>query len=242
MADRRAPTPEQLAARERELVERLRASCRAYSPIVFATSLGVEDMVLTEVICRERLPIGLFTLDTGRLPTETLALIERVERHYDIRITRYAPRPEAVADYVREYGIDGFYDSIAARRACCRVRKLEPLGRALAGQAAWITGLRAAQSVTRVGLAPRAWDAEHGLEKLSPLIDWSEGEVWAFIRAHQVPYNPLHDQGYPSIGCAPCTRAITVGEDIRAGRWWWEQPETRECGLHRRAEHDAPSP
>jgi phosphoadenosine phosphosulfate reductase len=126
------------------------------------------------------------------------------------------------------------YDSVPARQACCRVRKLEPLKRALAGQSAWVTGLRAEQSVTRAELPAREWDAANGLEKINPLADWSEHEVWAFIRHHRVPYNPLHDQGYPSIGCAPCTRAITVGEDVRAGRWWWETPETKECGLHRR--------
>ncbi|EGV32287.1 adenylylsulfate reductase, thioredoxin dependent [Thiorhodococcus drewsii AZ1] len=225
---------EVVRARKQALTDRLSNACRELSPIVFATSLGAEDMVLTEVILRGRFPIRIFTLDTGRLPAETLALLGRIEQHYGTRIERYAPRPEAVEDYVRRFGIDGFYDSVEARRACCRVRKIGPLKEALTGQAAWITGLRAAQSVTRAQLSPREWDAEHGLEKLNPLADWSEREVWSFIKHYQVPYNQLHDQGYPSLGCAPCTRAITVGEDIRAGRWWWESPETKECGLHRK--------
>lgn len=236
MTERRQPSisTDTLLAREAAAIELLSQVCRELDSIVFATSLGAEDMVLTEIIRRERLPIRIFTLDTGRLPTETLELIKVVERHYGMSIERYAPHADAIADYVSRYGVDGFYDSVPARQACCRVRKLEPLKRALAGQSAWVTGLRAEQSVTRAELPAREWDAANGLEKINPLADWSEHEVWAFIRHYRVPYNPLHDQGYPSIGCAPCTRAITVGEDVRAGRWWWENPETKECGLHRR--------
>jgi phosphoadenosine phosphosulfate reductase len=133
---------------------------------------------------------------------------------------------------VQQYGINGFYDSIEARKACCHARKVEPLQRVLAGKGAWVTGLRAAQAATRVNVEPIAPDDANGLVKISPLADWSEDEVWAYIRANNVPYNALHDQGYPSIGCAPCTRAIQLGEDIRAGRWWWENPQTKECGLH----------
>lgn len=215
------------------VVATLRAVCAERSPVTFASSLGAEDMVLTDIILRQGLPISLFTLDTGRLPPETLDLLAWIEQHYGVLIESHRPDPTAVADYVARYGHDGFYDSIEARKACCRVRKLDPLRRALAGQQAWVTGLRATQSVTRQALAVRHWDADNGLEKVNPLADWSEREVWAYIRAHGVPYNALHDRAYPSIGCAPCTRAISVGEDVRAGRWWWEDPESKECGLHR---------
>lgn len=227
-----------VATKTATVVATLRAVCAERSPVTFASSLGAEDMVLTDVILRQGLPISLFTLDTGRLPPETLELLERTEQHYGVLITPHRPDPDAVADYVARYGRDGFYDSIEARKACCRVRKLEPLRRALAGQQAWVTGLRAAQSVTRQALAVRHWDADNGLEKINPLADWSENEVWAYIHAHQVPYNALHDRFYPSIGCAPCTRAVAVGEDIRAGRWWWEDPESKECGLHRKTSAD----
>jgi phosphoadenosine phosphosulfate reductase len=200
--------------------------------LTFANSLGAEDMVLTDLILRERLPIEIFSLDTGRLPPETYTLIGEVEKRYGTRLTVYCPKAAAVEDFVRRHGINAFYDSVELRRACCGVRKMEPLVRALAGRKAWITGLRAAQSVTRNGVAVREFDQANGLEKLNPLTDWSEAEVWAYIRIHEVPYNALHDQFYPSIGCAPCTRAVAVGEDIRAGRWWWESPESKECGLH----------
>lgn len=200
--------------------------------LVFANSLGAEDMVLTDLILRERLPIEIFSLDTGRLPPETYTLMGEVEARYDTRLTVYFPQWAAVEQYVGEHGINAFYDSIELRKSCCHVRKVEPLRRALAGKRAWITGLRAAQSATRTGLPLREHDAGNGLEKLNPLADWSEVEVWAYIRLFDVPYNALHDQFYPSIGCAPCTRAVAVGEDVRAGRWWWEDPASKECGLH----------
>ncbi|MFN3984852.1 MAG: phosphoadenylyl-sulfate reductase [Rhodocyclaceae bacterium] len=200
--------------------------------LTFANSFGAEDMVLTDLILSNRLPVEIFSLDTGRLPAETYTLMGEVERRYDTRLKVFFPNADAVEQFVRSHGINAFYDSIELRKACCGVRKMEPLRRALAGKKAWITGLRAAQSVTRAGLPLREFDQGNGLEKLNPLSDWSETEVWAYIRLHEVPYNALHDQFYPSIGCAPCTRAIAVGEDVRAGRWWWENPETKECGLH----------
>ncbi|WP_026686626.1 phosphoadenylyl-sulfate reductase [Azovibrio restrictus] len=207
-----------------------------FSPAVFANSLGAEDMVLTDLILRNRLPIEIFSLDTGRLPPETYDLMAQTEKHYGTRLTVYYPRHENAEAYVRIHGINAFYQSTELRKACCQIRKVEPLQRALAGKKAWITGMRAQQSTTREALAIRSFDAGNGLEKFNPLADWSEKEVWAYIRIHQVPYNALHDQFYPSIGCAPCTRPISLGEDIRAGRWWWENPETKECGLHIRKE------
>ncbi|MBN8443346.1 MAG: phosphoadenylyl-sulfate reductase [Thauera sp.] len=204
----------------------------ANGELTFANSFGAEDMVLTDLILREKLPIEIFSLDTGRLPAETYTLIGEVEQRYATKLKVFFPDSSAVEQYVRTHGINAFYDSVELRKACCGVRKMEPLRRALAGKKAWITGLRAAQSVTRTGMALREFDEGNGLEKLNPLLDWSEAEVWAYIRLHEVPYNALHDQFYPSIGCAPCTRAIAVGEDVRAGRWWWEDPTTKECGLH----------
>lgn len=204
----------------------------AKGELTFANSFGAEDMVLTDLILANRLPIEIFSLDTGRLPAETYTLMGEVEQRYETKLKVYFPDATAVENFVRSHGINAFYDSVELRKACCGVRKMEPLARALAGKKAWITGLRAAQSVTRTDLAQREFDQANGLDKLSPLADWSEAEVWAYIRIHELPYNALHDQFYPSIGCAPCTRAIALGEDVRAGRWWWENPETKECGLH----------
>ncbi|MFT3760792.1 phosphoadenylyl-sulfate reductase [Thauera sp.] len=200
--------------------------------LTFANSFGAEDMVLTDLILANALPIEVFSLDTGRLPAETYTLMGEVEQRYGRKLKVFFPESASVENFVRSHGINAFYDSIELRKGCCGVRKMEPLRRALAGKKAWITGLRAAQSVTRSGLPLREFDQGNGLEKLNPLSDWSETEVWAYIRLNEVPYNALHDQFYPSIGCAPCTRAIALGEDVRAGRWWWEDPETKECGLH----------
>jgi phosphoadenosine phosphosulfate reductase len=198
----------------------------------FANSLGAEDMVLTDLIFAQHLPIEIFLLDTGRLPAATYALLAELEARYDTRLKLFFPRAEAVESYVRDHGINGFYTSVELRKACCQARKVEPLRRALDGKRAWITGLRAAQSSTRAGLALREADAIHGIVKLNPLAQWSESEIWACIQANAIPYNALHEQFYPSIGCEPCTRAIARGEDIRAGRWWWEDADARECGLH----------
>ncbi|MBK9349872.1 MAG: phosphoadenylyl-sulfate reductase [Sulfuritalea sp.] len=210
----------------------LRDVARDYAPIVFANSLGAEDMVLTDMIWGENLDIEVFSLDTGRLPAETYELIARAERRYGRRLNVFAPRHDTVQDFVAGYGINGFYDSVDARKSCCQARKIEPLRRALAGKQAWITGLRAAQSPTRDKLKTVAFDHGNNLVKVSPLVDWSEREVWVYLRANRVPWNTLHERGYPSIGCGPCTRAIQPGEDVRAGRWWWESADTKECGLH----------
>ena len=203
-----------------------------FSPAVFASSLAAEDMVLTHMILKAKLPIGIFSLETGRLHQETLAVLDKVKTRYDHDITLYRPQPEAVAAYVEQNGLNAFYNSVEMRRECCRIRKVEPLGRALAGNKAWITGQRRAQSTTRAELHVQEDDAAHAMTKFNPLADWSEQDVWDYIRANDVPYNALHDQGYPSIGCEPCTRAVQPGEDVRAGRWWWENPDSKECGLH----------
>lgn len=203
-------------------------------PAAFSTSFGAEDMVVLDLIRRHDVPIEIFTLDTGRLPDETHRLMQRVEEHYGRCFATYYPQAEALQRLVAAQGINGFYDSVEKRKSCCAARKLEPLARALAGKAAWVTGLRSAQSTTRTGLAPREWDAARMLEKFNPLHDWTESDVWDYLRANDVPYNELHDRFYPSIGCAPCTRAIAPGEDVRAGRWWWEEADTKECGLHSR--------
>jgi phosphoadenosine phosphosulfate reductase len=223
---------EGIVSKEAEAAALVTQIGRDFSPAVFATSLGAEDMVLTDLISRTGAAIEIFTLDTGRLPEETHRLIQEVRNRYGIAIRAYMPDNTAVEAYSAAHGPNAFYDSIYLRKECCRIRKVEPLKRALAGKRAWITGLRREQAVTRQDLPLSEHDAEHGLEKFNPLVEWTNDDVWAYIRAHDVPYNALHDQGYPSIGCAPCTRAITVGEDLRAGRWWWENPETRECGLH----------
>ena len=203
-----------------------------WSPATFANSLGAEDMVLTDLIVKSGLPIEIFSLDTGRLPLETYDLMAAVDQHYGLKLKIYFPQSAAVETYVRAHGINAFYESIALRKSCCFMRKVEPLQRALAGKKAWITGLRAQQAATRTGLPQREYDEGNGLEKFNPLADWSEKEVWTYIKQHAVPYNALHDKFYPSIGCAPCTRAISLGEDVRSGRWWWESPELKECGLH----------
>lgn len=203
-----------------------------FSPAVFASSLAAEDMVLTDLILRAQLPIKIFTLETGRLHAETLGMIDRIRDTYAYEVELYQPEPSAVNAYVAAHGLNAFYESIELRKECCRIRKVEPLNRALAGNKAWITGQRRAQSTTRSELAVQEDDVAHGMQKFNPLADWSEDDVWHYLRSHQVPYNPLHDKGYPSIGCEPCTRAIQPGEDVRAGRWWWEDKDSKECGLH----------
>lgn len=203
-----------------------------FAPAVFASSLAAEDMVLTDLILKAKLPISIFTLETGRLHAETVAMIDRIKATYGYDVTPYRPDEAAVKAYVANNGVNAFYDSIEMRKLCCRIRKVDPLERALAGKRAWITGQRREQSTTRAELAVQEHDDAHGMTKFNPLVDWSQDDVWHYIRANDVPYNPLHDKGYPSIGCEPCTRAIQPGEDVRAGRWWWENPESKECGLH----------
>lgn len=227
------------SARESLLADKVEAAFslltaieQEYAPACFACSFGVEDMVLVDLICRHAPGIEIFTLDTGRLPQETYDVMQKVKERYARPVKAYFPKAQAVEAYVQEHGPNGFYESVALRKECCGIRKVEPLKRALAGKKAWITGVRRGQSVTRRDLPLSEWDAEHGLQKFNPLITWSEDDVWDYVRRFDLPYNALHDQGYASIGCAPCTRAITMGEDIRAGRWWWEDSETKECGLH----------
>lgn len=208
------------------------AALRHSRRVVLLTSLGAEDMVLTDLIARERLPIALATLDTGRLHAETLELVPAIEARYGIAIERHAPDPHAVLLYLQQHGAMAMRESVALRKRCCAIRKLEPMARALQGRSAWITGLRREQSDARAHVLASASD-DQGREKLAPLVDWSWADVWHYIAQHEVPYNTLHDRFFPSIGCEPCTRAVALGEDLRAGRWWWETTEaTKECGLH----------
>lgn len=218
-----------------DTVALLKRIAEEYSPATFANSFGAEDMVLTDLINRHDIDIEIFSLDTGRLPEETYTLMQEVSDKYAKPIITYFPETTAVETYVREHGPNAFYDSIALRKRCCFIRKIEPLRRAIAGKKGWVTGLRREQAVTRADLQASEWDADNGLQKFNPLVEWTEKEVWQYLRDNKVPYNALHDKHYPSIGCAPCTRAISVGEDIRAGRWWWENPESKECGLHAKA-------
>lgn len=201
------------------------------SRVVQATSLGAEDQVLTHLVARHRLPIAIATLDTGKLHRETLELIGRTEAAYGVSIERFAPPQEAVVHFINLHGERAMFASVEQRLACCALRKLEPLTRMLAGHQAWITGLRREQSGHRAEV-PFSEREAGGRCKLNPLADWTWGDVWHHIGVHDVPYNPLHDQFFPSIGCAPCTRAVALGEDFRAGRWWWEQAGAKECGLH----------
>ena len=207
-----------------------------FAPAVFASSFGAEDMVLLDLIVRFAPGIEIFTLDTGRLPEETYALMKKVSERYGVKVRAYVPQTESVEEYVQRHGPNAFYESVELRKACCFMRKVEPLKRALEGKKAWVTGLRREQAATRGDIPESEFDKDHGLYKFNPLYDWTEKEVWAYVRANSVPYNALHDKGYASIGCAPCTRAITPGEDLRAGRWWWEDAQNKECGLHRKSE------
>ena len=199
--------------------------------VVQATSLGAEDMVITDLIARHQIPVAIGTLETGALHEQTVALISRIDAHYGLSVEVYRPQAEAVIQFVKTNGERAMYDSIDLRKACCGIRKLEPLSRMLDGRTAWVTGLRREQSNNR-GDVPFSELDDKGRTKWSPLADWSWADVWHYIATHKVPYNPLHDEFMPSIGCAPCTRAIAVGEDFRAGRWWWEDEKAKECGLH----------
>ncbi len=198
-----------------------------HSPSVLASSFGAEDMVVLDLIARDGLAIGIFTLDTGRLPRETHALIAEVRRRYGLAIDIYTPWPESVDAYVEQHGMDGFYEGIEQRKSCCAVRKVEPLRRALSGKRGWITGLRREQAESRAEVAEAEHDDAHGLWKFSPLADWSNEDVWAYLRANKVPHNELHDRGYPSIGCTHCTKPADLGRDGR-----WAGADKTECGLH----------
>jgi phosphoadenosine phosphosulfate reductase len=215
-----------------QVTEVLAEAARDFSPVTFANSLGAEDMVLTDLIAKYQPDIAMFSLDTGRLPQETYDLMQAVRERYSVPLQIYFPDSSQVEDFVALNGVNGFYDSVENRKACCHIRKVQPLKRALVGKKAWITGMRRDQAVTRGSLAVSSFDADHGLQKFNPLLDWTNAEVWEYIKQNDVPYNKLHDRFYPSIGCAPCTRSVTPGEDIRSGRWWWENPENKECGLH----------
>jgi phosphoadenosine phosphosulfate reductase len=200
--------------------------------VALASSFGAEDVALIHMMAKASKSARIFTLDTGRLPYETYELMDEIRKRYGVVIEPYFPDRERVEAMVIEHGFNLMYDSIENRKLCCHIRKVEPLGRALDGLDAWITGLRREQSVTRTDVKKLEWDNAHNMVKINPLADWSEADVWRFIRLNNVPYNKLHDIGYASIGCAPCTRAIKKTEDVRAGRWWWEDPEKKECGLH----------
>ncbi|TXI17779.1 MAG: phosphoadenylyl-sulfate reductase [Nitrosomonas sp.] len=215
-----------------QVVAILNQTVRDYPPVTFANSLGAEDMVLTDIIDRYHLDIDMFSLDTGRLPQETYDLMQIVRERYKTPLRIYFPNVKQIEAYVAQYGINGFYESVELRKACCHIRKVEPLRRALQSKCAWITGLRREQAPSRLNLQVSIFDMDNQIQKVSPLLEWSNDEVWEYLKQYEVPYNKLHDRFYPSIGCAPCTRAITPGEDIRSGRWWWEDPETKECGLH----------
>jgi phosphoadenosine phosphosulfate reductase len=219
----------------------LALGAQEYAPLKQASSLGAEDVVITHLINSLALDIPVFVLETGALHAETLALLERTQAASRAPVQVYRPVQEAVLQFVAREGKEAMYRSIALRKACCAVRKLEPLERALAGQKAWITGLRREQSNARadVPLVDHADVPVNGRVKLNPLASWTWGDVWHYIQLHAVDYNPLHDQFYPSIGCAPCTRAISLGEDFRAGRWWWEDEAAKECGLHVKQEEKA---
>jgi phosphoadenosine phosphosulfate reductase len=200
--------------------------------LVLAASLSIEDQVLTHMLCAVQSQPRIFTLDTGRLFPGTYETMERTMERYGFRYEVLTPDTRELEEMIRAHGPNLFYRSVELRQLCCAVRKIHPLRRVLATADAWLCGLRREQSMTRRSTEQVEWDETFGLCKINPLIDWSEAQVWEYIRRHTIPYNPLHDQGFPSIGCTPCTRAVQPGEDVRAGRWWWENPEHKECGLH----------
>ena len=221
-----------IAAKVQALENLLRDAAAEFSEIRLASSLAAEDNVLFDVIARLELNIGVFSLNTGRLHTKTVAIADALNTRYGKAVEWFSPVQSDVEHYVSTHGLNAFYESVELRKTCCGIRKVEPLERALKDTQAWITGQRQAQAATRTALPVRERDAARKIEKFNPLADWSEADVWTYIRQYDVPVNPLHFEGFPSIGCEPCTRAITIGEDIRAGRWWWEDPTSKECGLH----------
>jgi len=218
----------------KEALTLLHQAVTEFSPVTQASSLGAEDVVITHLINHNALNIPIFVLETGALHRETLALLERMQAHSHAPVNVYRPVTEEVIAFVKVHGQDAMYKSLELRKACCQVRKLQPLAYALKGQRAWVTGLRREQSSNRaeVPLIDRTDEATKNQIKLNPLANWTWGDVWHYIAIHKVDYNPLHDQFFPSIGCAPCTRAISLGEEFRAGRWWWEDEAAKECGLH----------
>jgi phosphoadenosine phosphosulfate reductase len=210
----------------------LGSALREHNRVVYSSSLGSEAMVLTDIIWSHLPDIDIFTIDTGRLHEETYDLLDRIERRYQRKLRVVYPDTRSLEGLVSAQGINGFYESVEARKLCCNLRKVAPFVRAIAEYSAWITGIRRGQSAARSRGKFVEWDSEYGLYKISPLLEWTEAEVWAYIRARQLLYNPLHDRQFPTIGCSPCTRAIQPGEGRRSGRWWWEPAGPRECGLH----------
>ncbi len=206
--------------------------------IALSSSLGAEDQVLTHMLYEIKKDARVFTLDTGRLPYETYDVIDEINLKYGVKIELFFPSNKSVEKLVNEKGINSFYESIENRKECCNIRKIEPLKRALKTLDVWITGLRSSQAVTRDKMQRVELDEHFGIIKINPLIHWSEDDVWDYIKKNSIPYNKLHDQNFPSIGCEPCTRAVEADEDIRAGRWWWEKPEHKECGLHKKGNTD----
>src|SRR5476651_210249 len=224
--------PPELASKIARLNDALSSAAERFPRIKLASSLAAEDMLLTHAILSNNLSVAIFSLNTGRLHKETLGMVDAVRDRYGYEIEQFHPIPSVVDDYVKNHGVNGFYESVELRKSCCGIRKVEPLGRALAGADAWMTGQRQSQSATRTDLEEEEIDAMRGIAKFNPLAFWSESEVWAYLTAFAVPVNPLHARGYPSIGCEHCTRAIRPEEDSRAGRWWWESIDSKECGLH----------
>lgn len=223
-----------LAEKETALYERIAQISATQQRAKLASSLAVEDMVITDVIAKSKVDIAVFTLETGRLNPETLALVEQVKSRYpELDFRLYQPNSEKVAAYGKEKGAFAFYESVELRRECCFIRKIEPLNRALQEADAWLTGQRREQSITRTALNFHEQDEGRGIDKYNPIFDWTEIDVWAYILKYNIPYNELYKQGYPSIGCEPCTKPVKEGEDIRAGRWWWENKDSKECGLHK---------
>ena len=227
-----ALTPAELAEKSAVLKQRLTDISSRFSDVRFATSLAAEDMVITDAIAKAGAKIKLFTLATGRLHQETVDMIKTTEGHYGISIEKVYPQDSDVQAFIDQYGMNGFYDGEEPKKACCGARKIKPLNAALLGADAWITGQRREQSTTRTELHLEEHDDARGIAKFNPLFDWSEADIWTYIKQENVPIHPLHLKGYPSIGCEPCTRQVKKGEDIRAGRWWWLQSDSKECGLH----------
>lgn len=226
--------PSHLSKRADDSIARLRTAVEEFSDVCYANSLGAESVVLTDLIWSFVPEIDIFSIDTGRLFPETYDLIERLQNRYGRSLKMFYPDAASLEGWVGRNGINGFRDGLEQRRGCCAVRKVGPFRRAIAGRAAWVTGIRRGQSASRAMASAVEWDGEYGLHKVSPLLDWSETDIWSYIRKKRLPYNRLHDSGFPSIGCAPCTRAVQPGEPERSGRWWWERTESRECGLHPR--------
>jgi phosphoadenosine phosphosulfate reductase len=223
-----------LRARAEDSISQLQNAVAEFKNVCYANSLGSESVVLTDLIWSAVPEVEIFSIDTGRLYPETYELIERLQKRYGRALRLYYPDAANLESWVGEHGINGFRDGLEQRRGCCATRKVEPFRRAISGRNAWVTGIRRGQSASRALAVPVEWDREYGLHKVSPLLEWSENEIWEYIRKKRLPYNSLHDSGFPSIGCAPCTRAVQAGEHERSGRWWWERNDSRECGLHPR--------